>query len=145
MNLRKGYNVWVEDRDCAWVSTTAAKLLPRDPDADHAGVDDMTKLTYLHEPGVLYNLGRRYALNDIYVRGFRIVDGFRNTYSDYSSCNGLCFNLTCQYLKNPAKQRDRIPGSAVSGSGPTELRRDLSSEFAMQINSQEAVSFGWSN
>lgn len=27
----------------------------------------MTKLTYLNEPGVLYNLERRYALNDIYV------------------------------------------------------------------------------
>lgn len=27
----------------------------------------MTKLTYLHEAGVLYNLQRRYALNDIYV------------------------------------------------------------------------------
>ncbi|XP_056860126.1 myosin-15-like [Raphanus sativus] len=27
----------------------------------------MTKLTYLHEPGVLYNLKRRYVLNDIYT------------------------------------------------------------------------------
>ena len=27
----------------------------------------MTKLTYLNEPGVLYNLEIRYALNDIYV------------------------------------------------------------------------------
>lgn len=30
----------------------------------------MTKLTYLHEAGVLYNLQRRYALNDIYVSSF---------------------------------------------------------------------------
>lgn len=44
------------------------KLFPRDADEDdHGGVDDMTKLTYLNEPGVLYNLQRRYALNDIYV------------------------------------------------------------------------------
>lgn len=44
------------------------KLFPRDADEeDHGGVDDMTKLTYLNEPGVLYNLHRRYALNDIYV------------------------------------------------------------------------------
>ena len=28
----------------------------------------MTKLAYLHEPGVLYNLATRYELNDIYVR-----------------------------------------------------------------------------
>ena len=45
-----------------------AKLFPRDADEeDHVGVDDMTKLAYLNEPGVLYNLQRRYALNDIYV------------------------------------------------------------------------------
>lgn len=52
------------------------KLLPRDPEADDAdlgGVDDMTKLTYLNEPGVLYNLARRYALNEIYVSELHIV------------------------------------------------------------------------
>ena len=27
----------------------------------------MTKLGYLHEPGVLHNLASRYELNDIYV------------------------------------------------------------------------------
>ncbi|KAJ9702125.1 hypothetical protein PVL29_004049 [Vitis rotundifolia] len=90
MSLRKGSKVWVEDRELAWVAAevvdfvgkqvqvvTASrkkvwasheKLLPRDPDAeDHGGVDDMTKLTYLNEPGVLYNLEIRYALNDIYT------------------------------------------------------------------------------
>ncbi|GAB2250859.1 hypothetical protein Droror1_Dr00017109 [Drosera rotundifolia] len=89
MSLRKGANVWVEDKDLAWVPAEVTdvgndrvqvvtssgkkiiaspkKLLPRDPDADHGGVDDMTKLTYLHEPGVLYNLERRYALDNIYT------------------------------------------------------------------------------
>lgn len=92
MSLRKGFNVWFEDKDQAWIAaevvsaadnrvvivtdkgkkitTTPGKLLPRDPEADdndHGGVDDMTKLTYLHEPGVLYNLARRYALNEIYT------------------------------------------------------------------------------
>lgn len=43
------------------------KVLPRDTEADLGGVDDMTKLVYLHEPGVLCNLARRYALNEIYV------------------------------------------------------------------------------
>ena len=28
----------------------------------------MTKLAYLHEPGVLYNLESRYKINEIYVR-----------------------------------------------------------------------------
>ncbi|BAH95802.1 Os12g0633700, partial [Oryza sativa Japonica Group] len=31
------------------------------------GVDDMTKLSYLHEPGVLQNLATRYELNEIYI------------------------------------------------------------------------------
>ncbi|WZZ23990.1 hypothetical protein YC2023_007391 [Brassica napus] len=88
-NLRKGDKVWVEDKDLAWipgevldssgskvhvetstgkkVSVATEKLFRRDPDdEEHNGVDDMTKLTYLHEPGVLSNLQRRYALNDIY-------------------------------------------------------------------------------
>ncbi|XAR57538.1 Myosin ATPase [Bertholletia excelsa] len=89
MSLRKGSQVWVEDKDQAWVAaqvldsvgkqvqvvtasgkkvlTVPTKLFPRDADADHGGVDDMTKLTYLNEPGVLDNLERRYALNEIYT------------------------------------------------------------------------------
>ncbi|GMN63257.1 hypothetical protein TIFTF001_032374 [Ficus carica] len=90
MSVRKGSKVWVDDRDLAWtaaevvdyvgkqvqvltvsgkkVSVSPEKLFPRDADEEeHGGVDDMTKLTYLNEPGVLYNLQRRYALNDIYT------------------------------------------------------------------------------
>uniref|UniRef100_A0A1J3FM19 Myosin-15 n=1 Tax=Noccaea caerulescens TaxID=107243 RepID=A0A1J3FM19_NOCCA len=90
MNLRKGDKVWVEDKDSAWIAgdvldsvekkvqvetatgkkviVSPEKLFRRDPDdEEHNGVDDMTKLTYLHEAGVLYNLQRRYALNDIYT------------------------------------------------------------------------------
>lgn len=37
-------------------------------EAPAGGVDDMTKLSYLHEPGVLQNLKSRYELNEIYVR-----------------------------------------------------------------------------
>ncbi|KAF9680941.1 hypothetical protein SADUNF_Sadunf06G0173900 [Salix dunnii] len=91
MNLRKGSKVWAEDKNLAWVAAEVTdffsrqvkiltvtgkqvlivpeKLCPRDADEEeeHGGVDDMTKLTYLNEPGVLYNLQRRYALNDIYT------------------------------------------------------------------------------
>lgn len=89
-SLRKGSKVWAEDRGSAWIAAevvdsagkqvrvlTAAgkkvlaspeKLHPRDADGEELnGVDDMTKLTYLNEPEVLYNLERRYALNDIYT------------------------------------------------------------------------------
>ncbi|ONK66111.1 uncharacterized protein A4U43_C06F4260 [Asparagus officinalis] len=89
MSFRKGSKVWVEDKDLSWteaevvevkdklvslitaqrkkINVPPDKLLPRDADADLGGVDDMTKLTYLSEPGVLYNLARRYALNEIYT------------------------------------------------------------------------------
>ncbi|PON73111.1 Myosin head motor domain containing protein [Parasponia andersonii] len=90
MSVRKGSKVWVEDRNLAWLAAevidygakqvqllsvsgkkiliSPEKVFPRDADEEeHGGVDDMTKLTYLNEPGVLYNLQRRYALNDIYV------------------------------------------------------------------------------
>ena len=40
---------------------------PKDTEALPGGVDDMTKLAYLHEPGVLHNLSTRYELNEIYV------------------------------------------------------------------------------
>ncbi|WOL20211.1 myosin-15 isoform X1 [Canna indica] len=90
MSCRKGSKVWIEDKDSAWVEAEVVdvkdklvvvvvpvqrkkvtvapeRLLPRDEDVDLGGVDDMTKLTYLNEPGVLYNLSRRYALNEIYT------------------------------------------------------------------------------
>ncbi|TMW99351.1 hypothetical protein EJD97_002686 [Solanum chilense] len=42
-------------------------IYPKDVEAPAAGVDDMTKLSYLHEPGVLQNLKTRYELNEIYT------------------------------------------------------------------------------
>lgn len=44
-----------------------SKVFPKDTEAPPGGVDDMTKLSYLHEPGVLQNLAARYELNEIYV------------------------------------------------------------------------------
>ncbi|KAK3159258.1 hypothetical protein QOZ80_2AG0147890 [Eleusine coracana subsp. coracana] len=91
MSYRKGSKVWVEEKGEGWVEAEVVeskdravivltsqrkkvavlpeKLLPRDTDEDLGGghVDDMTKLTYLNEPGVLYNLKKRYALNEIYT------------------------------------------------------------------------------
>ncbi|CAI5980848.1 unnamed protein product [Closterium sp. NIES-64] len=83
-----GSFVWVEDSDQAWVEGEVVKvekkkvtvkvgdketvyrlkhIHPKDPDAPSGGVDDMTKLAYLHEPGVLHNLAVRYSLDEIYT------------------------------------------------------------------------------
>ncbi|KAL6547117.1 hypothetical protein OROMI_022838 [Orobanche minor] len=53
------------------VLTVPEKLQPCDGETDLGGVDDMTKLTYLNDPGVLDNLRRRYAFNEIYDLNFR--------------------------------------------------------------------------
>ncbi|XP_042444067.1 myosin-17-like [Zingiber officinale] len=88
-NISVGSHVWIEDPVVAWVDgevfkirghqvhvrTTNGKMVvanllkvfPKDIEAPPGGVDDMTKLSYLHEPGVLQNLATRYELNEIYT------------------------------------------------------------------------------
>lgn len=51
------------------VSVRLKSVQPRDPDTQPHGTDDMTTLSYLSEPGVLYNLKCRYGVDEIYVRG----------------------------------------------------------------------------
>ncbi|KAL0464349.1 UNVERIFIED_CONTAM: Myosin-12 [Sesamum latifolium] len=89
VNIIVGSQVWAEDPEVAWIdgevveikgtdatiATTNGKsivaaissIYPKDTEAPPAGVDDMTKLAYLHEPGVLHNLASRFALNEIYT------------------------------------------------------------------------------
>ncbi|KAF3631800.1 Myosin-11 [Capsicum annuum] len=89
VNIIVGSHVWIEDPSIAWidgqvsqingedvqvdtsdgkkVTVNLSKIYPKDEDAPAAGVDDMTKLSYLHEPGVLQNLASRYQLNEIYT------------------------------------------------------------------------------
>lgn len=49
------------------VVVKSANVYPKDSETPTCGVDDMTKLAYLHEPGVLDNLRSRYDINEIYV------------------------------------------------------------------------------
>ncbi|XP_019461246.1 PREDICTED: myosin-6-like [Lupinus angustifolius] len=84
-----GSQVWVEDSDVAWIDgevlevkgdeikvlctsgkqvvVKVSKVYHKDTEAPACGVDDMTKLAYLHEPGVLDNLRSRYDINEIYT------------------------------------------------------------------------------
>ncbi|XP_009624015.1 myosin-6 isoform X2 [Nicotiana tomentosiformis] len=84
-----GSHVWVEDPEVAWIDgvvaevngeeitvnctsgktvvTNLSHVYAKDTDAPSCGVDDMTKLSYLHEPGVLQNLRSRYDMNEIYT------------------------------------------------------------------------------
>ncbi|KAK8541531.1 hypothetical protein V6N12_014162 [Hibiscus sabdariffa] len=89
MEIHVGSPVWIEVPQLAWtggvvtsvneneveveikdekkVTTKLSKLHPRDVEAPAGGVDDMTKLSYLHEPAVLYNLAIRYGMKEIYT------------------------------------------------------------------------------
>ncbi|PIN20245.1 Myosin class V heavy chain [Handroanthus impetiginosus] len=89
VNIIAGSHVWTEDRALAWIDgqvtkingqeveiqrsdgqkvvSKLSKVYPKDMEAPPGGVDDMTKLSYLHEPGVLQNLKTRYELNEIYT------------------------------------------------------------------------------
>ncbi|MFS8009068.1 putative DnaJ domain, Chaperone J-domain superfamily, kinesin motor domain superfamily [Helianthus anomalus] len=49
------------------VVAKSSNVYPKDAEAPPCGVDDMTKLAYLHEPGVLNNSRPRYDINEIYV------------------------------------------------------------------------------
>uniref|UniRef100_A0ACD5TEB0 Uncharacterized protein n=1 Tax=Avena sativa TaxID=4498 RepID=A0ACD5TEB0_AVESA len=89
LNIVVGSHIWVEDKDLAWIDgevfriegrnahvrTTKGKTVtasisdihPKDTEVLSDGIDDMTRLSYLHEPGVLDNLAVRYAKNIIYT------------------------------------------------------------------------------
>ncbi|KAF5195221.1 Myosin [Thalictrum thalictroides] len=88
-NVTVGSFVWVEDPEVAWIDgevqevngeeikilctsgktvvSKASNVYAKDVEAPPCGVDDMTKLAYLHEPGVLQNLRSRYDINEIYT------------------------------------------------------------------------------
>ncbi|KAK1266822.1 hypothetical protein QJS04_geneDACA000156 [Acorus gramineus] len=92
IHIAVGSLVWVEDPDVSWmdgevvevngeeikIACTSGKtvvanvsnIYAKDAEALPCGVDDMTKLAYLHEPGVLQNLRSRYDMNEIYVSAF---------------------------------------------------------------------------
>ncbi|KAJ4913431.1 Myosin-14 [Raphanus sativus] len=105
-----GSSVWVEDPEEAWIDgkvievngndikvkcssgkTVAVKVsnaYPKDVEAPASGVDDMTRLAYLHEPGVLENMKSRFDINEIYTYTGNIliaVNPFRRLPHLYSS------------------------------------------------------------
>ncbi|XWS57728.1 hypothetical protein CRYUN_Cryun09bG0198100 [Craigia yunnanensis] len=62
-----GKDVQIETSNGKKVTANLSKIYPKDMEAPAGGVDDMTKLSYLHEPGVLQNLKIIYELNEIYT------------------------------------------------------------------------------
>ncbi|KAM7256748.1 hypothetical protein ACFE04_012489 [Oxalis oulophora] len=95
VNIAVGSHVWLPDPKLCWihgvvvsingdkvdiqtgdeevVTANLSKIHPKDAEAPTGGVDDMTKLSYLHEPGVLHNLSTRYEVNEIYTYSGNIL------------------------------------------------------------------------
>ncbi|GLU07739.1 hypothetical protein SLE2022_246870 [Rubroshorea leprosula] len=109
--INVGTHVWVGDPDLAWtdgivvniegdeaeIQTSDGRMLvlnfskihPKDLEAPDGGVDDMTKLAYLHEPAVLHNLATRYGVNEIYTYSGDIliaVNPFQGLPNVYDAC-----------------------------------------------------------
>ncbi|CAK8532147.1 unnamed protein product [Lathyrus sativus] len=165
VNIIVGSQVWVEDPVVAWIDgevtkingknatiiTTEGKtvvaeissIYPKDTEAPPAGVDDMTKLAYLHEPGVLYNLLCRFSLNEIYTYTGNIliaVNPFRRLPHLYDShmmeqYKGAAFGElsphlfavadTCYRAMMNENGSQSILVSGESGAGKTETTKML--------------------
>ncbi|KAL1548316.1 myosin-8-like [Salvia divinorum] len=165
-----GSHVWVEDLDEAWLDgkvvevngeaikvnctsgktavANAANVYPQDLEAPLEGVDDMTKLSYLHEPGVLYNLKCRYNINEIYTYTGNIliaVNPFQrlpHLYNDnmMEKYKGMAIgelsphpyaiadNAYRQMIKEDLSQAILVSGE--SGAGKTESTKSLMTYLA---------------
>lgn len=87
--IAAGVKVWVPDASQAWIAAEVRSVVGDKVKVEIAGgeakgqvkevavavcnlmekatEEDMVKLNYLHEPGVLHNLGSRYNLDEIYT------------------------------------------------------------------------------
>ncbi|KAK8937305.1 hypothetical protein KSP39_PZI012267 [Platanthera zijinensis] len=165
VNIVVGSHVWVENAELAWIDgevteikrgdatiittdgrtivASLSSIYPKDTEAPPAGVDDMTKLAYLHEPGVLHNLACRFALNEIYTYTGNIliaVNPFRRLPHLYDvhmmeQYNGASFGElsphlfavadTCYRAMINEHGSQSILVSGESGAGKTETTKML--------------------
>jgi hypothetical protein len=103
--IAAGVKVWVPDATDAWVAAEVVsvrgdrvtvsigagtpKQKPREKELGASEValmeksteEDMVRLNYLHEPGVLHNLGNRYSLDEIYTYTGSILIAVRTAWS----------------------------------------------------------------
>uniref|UniRef100_A0A452YL67 Myosin-J heavy chain n=1 Tax=Aegilops tauschii subsp. strangulata TaxID=200361 RepID=A0A452YL67_AEGTS len=59
--------MWIISTHATRVTANVSSVYPKDVEVKRSGVEDMTRLAYLHEPGVLRNLKSRYGMNEIYT------------------------------------------------------------------------------
>ncbi|KAM2004733.1 hypothetical protein ACFX15_028150 [Malus domestica] len=165
INIIVGSHVWAEDSEAAWIDaqvkeihgrdatiittngktmvTDMSSMYPKDTEAPPAGVDDMTKLAYLHEPGVLHNLACRFSINEIYtytgniliaVNPFRrlphlydthMMEQYKGTAFGELSPHLFAVADTCYRAMINEQGSQSILVSGESGAGKTETTKML--------------------
>ncbi|EMS55825.1 Myosin-J heavy chain [Triticum urartu] len=124
------------------VTASISNIHPKDTEVLSDGIDDMTRLSYLHEPGVLDNLAVRYAKNIIYTYTGNIliaINPFQrlphiaepSTMEKYRGANfgeldPHVFALAdVSYRKQAKGKSNSILVSGESGAGKTETTKLL--------------------
>ncbi|KAI6675802.1 hypothetical protein NL676_003708 [Syzygium grande] len=151
VNIAVGSQVWIDDAELAWVDgevktldareatilTSHGKtvvedisnIYPKDMEAPPAVVDDMTKLAYLHEPGVLHNLACRFAVNEIYTYTGNILIAMMEQYkgAPFGELSPHLFAVadTSYRAMIYEQQSQSILVSGESGAGKTETTKML--------------------
>ncbi|TXG63786.1 hypothetical protein EZV62_010780 [Acer yangbiense] len=163
-NIAVGTHIWAADPELAFIDgivvnikgeaaeiqtsektvvANLSKIYPKDVETPAGGVDDMTKLSYLHEPAVLHNLATRYEINEIYTYSGNILiavnpfQGLPHLYDTYmmKKYKGAPFgelsphvfavaDVAYREMVNEGKSNS-ILVSGESGSGKTETTKML--------------------
>ncbi|KAL2340088.1 hypothetical protein Fmac_008028 [Flemingia macrophylla] len=136
------------------VVSKSANIYPKDPEFPHNGVEDMTKLAYLHEPGVLQNLHTYTGNILIAVNPFQRLPHLTET-STLAKYKGAAFGeqsphpfaiASSAYSKMINEEKSQsILVSGENGAGKTESTKMLMHYLAFWEGEQQLKDGLWSN